>query len=86
MAGHCDEISLPLLSTVRDVIDKLGGTMTAATRLGVSPPAVSLWLGNSCFPPARYLEIAAAVKECGCDVDHSLFRSTPRPKSEPHAA
>lgn len=64
----------------------LGGTMAAAGRLGVSPPAVSYWLSNSCFPPGRYLSIAAALKECGYTVDPLLFRSTPRPKSNSRAA
>jgi hypothetical protein len=64
----------------------LGGSGATAKRLGVGTSAVSNWLANSCFPPGRYLDIAAAVKDCGQTVDPSLFRSTPRPKSIRNAA
>jgi DNA-binding transcriptional regulator YdaS (Cro superfamily) len=72
MPNHCDEI--PLLRTVREVVDILGGTNATAERIGVSPPAVSWWLSNGCFPPARYLDIRGALEAVGRDVDPALFR------------
>jgi hypothetical protein len=62
---------------VREVVDLLEGTNATAEVLGVSPPTVSGWLNNGCFPPGRYLAISAAVEACGCQVDRSLFRTTP---------
>lgn len=64
----------------------LGGTSAAAVRLKVSAAAVSIWIRKGCFPPARYLDISAAVEEHGRCVDRSLFRESPRLKSEMHAA
>jgi hypothetical protein len=78
MPDHCDEI--PLLRTVREVVDVLGGTNATAERVGVTPPAVSWWLSNGCFPPARFLDVSAALEACGYHVDRSLFR-----RSEAHA-
>lgn len=83
MASHPET---PLLGTVREVVDMLGGTSATAARLDVSPPAVSIWMRKGCFPPARYLDISAAVEEHGGCVDRSLFRESPRLKSETHAA
>jgi predicted transcriptional regulator len=76
----------PLLRTVREVVTLLGGTSAAASRLSVSPAAVSIWLRKNRIPPARYLDVSAAVEEHGRHIDRSLFRETPRPKSETHAA
>jgi DNA-binding transcriptional regulator YdaS (Cro superfamily) len=82
MSDHCDRI----LYKVRDVIDALGGTNAAAERMGVSPPAVSWWLSNGRFPPARFLEIRAALIEIGRDVDPTLFQKTSESKGEADAA
>jgi DNA-binding transcriptional regulator YdaS (Cro superfamily) len=76
----------PLLRTVRDVVDTLGGTSAAADRLDVSPSAVSIWLRKNRIPPARYLDVSAAIERSGHRVERSLFRETPRQKSETHAA
>jgi hypothetical protein len=83
MASHPDT---PPLRTVRDVVDALGGTSTAAERLNVSPSAVSIWLRKDCIPPARYLDVSAALEQIGHRVERLLFRETPRQKSETHAA
>jgi DNA-binding transcriptional regulator YdaS (Cro superfamily) len=74
MPDHCDEI--PLLCSVREVVHVLGGTNATAERMGVGPPAVSWWLSNGRFPPARYLDIRAAVQAVGRDVDPALFQHT----------
>jgi hypothetical protein len=83
MPSHNDK--LPLLRTVREVVDLLGGTTATAARFKVKPPAVSIWLRRGCFPPARYLEIDAVIRDEEHRIDPSLFRETPRPKSETHA-
>jgi DNA-binding transcriptional regulator YdaS (Cro superfamily) len=83
MASHPEA---PLLCTVREVVDVLGGTSVTAARLNVSPSAVSIWMRKGCLPPARYLDISAAVEEFGHRVERSLFRESPRLKSETHAA
>jgi hypothetical protein len=85
MPAHYDKS--PSLTTVRAVVDLLGGTTAMATALGVSPPSVSGWIHNGCFPPGRYLEISAAVETRGHRVDRSLFRATPDGrKGQQHAA
>ena len=76
----------PPLRSVREVVDLLGGPSETAEHLGITLPAVSYYLRNRCFPPGRYLVISKAVEERGRRVDSALFRSTPRPKSETHAA
>lgn len=83
MARH---VEAPTLQSVRATVDKLGGTTAAAERLNVSPSAVSIWLNKGVFPPARYLDISAALEEIGHRVDRSIFRESPRQKSETHAA
>lgn len=83
MASHPE---IPPLCTVREVVDVLGGTSAAAAQLNVSPSAVSIWLSKGCLPPARYLDISAAVEERGHHVDRSIFRESPRLKSETNAA
>lgn len=86
MAPNCDDATT-ILRTVRDVVDLLDGTNATAEELGVSPPTVSYWLRNGCFPPGRYLAISAAVERRGWRLDRSLFRQTPDArKGEPDAA
>jgi hypothetical protein len=86
MAPNCDGITT-ILRTVREVVDLLNGTNATAEELGVSPPTVSYWLNNGCFPPGRYLAVSAAVEMRGRLVDRSLFRQTPDSrKGEPDAA
>ena len=76
---------IPLLKSVREVVNLLGGTRATADRLGVSAPAVSIWLAKGCIPPGRYLNVSGAVEELGHRIDRSLFRESPRAKSETHA-
>jgi DNA-binding transcriptional regulator YdaS (Cro superfamily) len=83
MPSHNDK--LPLLRTVRAVVDLLGGTTATAARFKVKPPAVSIWLSRGRFPPARFLAIDAVVRDKKHRVDPSLFRESPRQKSETHA-
>jgi hypothetical protein len=84
MPSH--DSQFPLLRTVREVIDALGGPTATASRIRVTLPAVSYYLRNGCFPRGRYLDISTALEELGYRVDRSLFHATPRSKSETHAA
>lgn len=44
---------------IKRVIDRLGGVAVTARLLGVSQPAVSQWLRDGRFPPARAVQIEA---------------------------
>jgi hypothetical protein len=72
------------LSTVREVVETLGGTKAVAEMADVSMSAVSNWLSEGWIPPAWYVAMSAALRELGFDVDPQVFRQQ-QLRTENHA-
>lgn len=73
------------LSSVREVVEALGGTKAVAERADVTMSAVSNWLGEGWIPPAWYVAFSAELHRLGFDVDPQVFRQLPL-RSENHVA
>ncbi|MCG0995310.1 YdaS family helix-turn-helix protein [Acetobacter indonesiensis] len=48
------------MTTIRDVIDAMGGTRKAARMLDVPPSTVQSWKAKGCIPATRVLAVEAA--------------------------
>jgi hypothetical protein len=75
-----------VLSTVREVVDALGGSKAVSERADVTISAVSNWIGEGWIPPAWYLAMSAALREIGFDVDPRVFRQQQLRTENPEAA
>jgi hypothetical protein len=62
-----------MLTTIDEVIEKLGGEPAAAKVAGVSVPAVHNWRYRDQLPRAKFFQIEAALRAKGHEVDRSLF-------------
>lgn len=71
------DTSLTALSTVRAVVDALGGTGQAAATLGVGTSSVSNWLAWGHFPDraSTLVSVRDACAALGLAVDERLFGS-----------
>jgi hypothetical protein len=70
------------LSSVRAVIEAMGGTTVLAEWLSanvapVSVSAVSNWAGEGWIPPAWYLALSTELGRRGYAVDPKVFRQLP---------
>lgn len=65
------------IRTLDDLIDALGGTAAAASKAGVSPPAVSNWRSRGRVPPEHFLRLSDEVGKLGRRLDPSLFGFSP---------
>lgn len=62
-----------MLSTVDEVIEKLGGTHRAAEIAAVVPAAVSNWRKRGKIPSDRYFVIGEALRAVEAEADPLIF-------------
>jgi hypothetical protein len=63
----------PHVST-SDVIDALGGTSTAAQKIGVRPQVISHWRVKGKFPAHTYIALRGLLEKEGIEAPDHLWR------------
>lgn len=65
------------IRTLDELIEALGGTAAAATKAGVTPPAVSNWRTRGRIPPEHFLRLSDEIGKLGRRLDPALFGFSP---------
>lgn len=63
------------MSSLKEIIQALGGPSAVGRRLGVRPQAVSLWVVNDRIPADRVPELERLARELGVPVRAEQLRS-----------
>lgn len=62
-----------IITSAKDVIEKLGGDESVAPMFEVTKKAVSNWRVANRFPGHTFLKITDELRRVGAEADHALF-------------
>ena len=63
----------PMLKTVEEIVEAVGGNLAAAALAGVSAPAISNWKARRQIPADQYLVFTEALNRAGKQADPAVF-------------
>lgn len=61
-------------NTTSEIIDALGGTSSAAEKVGVRPQVISHWRVKGYFPAHTYLALKALLEKEGIEAPDTLWK------------